>query len=72
LGIFPPSAWRVGVKVNFSVLNAIENFPSFSPPVLRAEFETPPYSSHVAVGRQKEMRCFPPKGNPQPRLYWTR
>jgi len=31
---------------------------------LRKDFETPPYSTHIEVGSQAELRCHPPKGHP--------
>ena len=35
---------------------------------MRKEFVTPPYSSHIQVGSQAELRCHPPKGHPTPRV----
>ena len=44
---------------------------SFS--VLRKDFETPPYSAHIEVGSQAELRCHPPRGHPDPRVVaWLR
>jgi hypothetical protein len=33
---------------------------------MKSSFETPPYSTHVEVGGQAELRCHPPLGNPEP------
>ena len=32
---------------------------------LRREFETPPYDQHIQVGGQAELRCHPPRGEPE-------
>lgn len=40
---------------------------------LRKDFETPPYSTMIALGSQAELRCHPPAGRPQPRVRgWLR
>jgi len=40
---------------------------------LRKDFETPPYSTHIEVGSQAELRCHPPKGHPTARVVsWLR
>ena len=35
---------------------------------LRKDFETPPYSTHIEVGNQAQLRCHPPRGHPTPRV----
>ena len=41
--------------------------------VLRKDFETPPYSKHIEVGGQAELRCHPPRGHPTPTVSkWLR
>jgi len=43
------------------------------PSDLRKEFDTPPYSQQIEIGSQAELRCHPPKGNPEPRVsYWLK
>ena len=37
-------------------------------PVIRKEFEVPPYSQSVELGSQIQLRCHPPKGVPKPRV----
>ena len=37
-------------------------------PVIRKEFEVPPYSQSVELGSQIQLRCHPPKGVPTPRV----
>ena len=32
---------------------------------LRREFETPPYDQHIQEGGQAELRCHPPRGEPE-------
>jgi len=39
---------------------------------LNKEFEVPPYSQSVTLGKQVEIRCHPPKGKPKPRIYWMK
>ncbi|XP_044010870.1 netrin receptor UNC5B-a isoform X2 [Aphidius gifuensis] len=39
---------------------------------LKKQFESPPYSVSVEVGRSTELRCIPPVGLPSPRVYWLR
>ena len=40
---------------------------------MRKDFETPPYSTHIEVGSQAELRCHPPKGRPAARVVsWLR
>lgn len=48
------------------------NRASFVLPVLRKQFESPPYSVSVEVGQGTEIRCVPPAGVPPPRVYWLR
>ena len=41
--------------------------------VLRKDFDTPPYSQQIELGKQAELRCHPPKGNPPPRvIHWLK
>lgn len=44
----------------------------FSYTDLKKQFESPPYSVSVEVGRSTELRCIPPVGLPSPRVYWLR
>lgn len=37
-------------------------------PDLRRDFDTPPYSQQIQVGGQAELRCHPPKGEPEARV----
>ena len=47
--------------------------PSIFVSVLRKEFETPPYSTHIELGGQSELRCHPPRGNPPAKVTkWLR
>ncbi|XP_017876466.1 netrin receptor UNC5C-like [Ceratina calcarata] len=39
---------------------------------LKKHFLSPPYSLSVEVGRSAELRCTPPLGLPEPRVYWLR
>lgn len=40
---------------------------------LRREFETPPYSQQLQEGRQAELRCYPPRGQPEARVtHWLK
>ena len=39
---------------------------------LKKEFEVPPYSDQSLEGKQVELRCHPPKGKPEPSIYWLR
>ena len=39
---------------------------------LKKEFETPPYSHQSLEGKQLELRCYPPKGKPEPNIYWLK
>lgn len=40
---------------------------------LRKDFETPPYSTHIELGGQSELRCHPPRGNPPAKVKkWLR
>ena len=40
---------------------------------MRREFDTPPYSTKIALGDQAQLRCHPPKGNPPARVvYWLK
>ncbi|XP_033225992.1 netrin receptor UNC5C isoform X2 [Belonocnema kinseyi] len=39
---------------------------------LKKQFESPPYSQSVEAGQGAELRCIPPIGVPQPRVYWLR
>jgi len=39
---------------------------------LKKQFEVPPYSEQGLVGRQVELRCHPPKGKPEPQIYWLK
>ena len=39
---------------------------------LKKEFEVPPYSDQILVGKQVEVRCHPPKGKPEPSVYWLK
>lgn len=39
---------------------------------LKKQFEIPPISTRVEIGHQTELRCVPPEGLPQPRIYWLR
>ena len=40
---------------------------------LRKEFDTPPYSQQIEIGSQAEVRCHPPKGNPEARVsHWLK
>ena len=50
------------------------NFKSFnSLSDLRKEFDTPPYSQQIEMGRQAEIRCHPPKGSPEARVsHWLK
>ena len=39
---------------------------------LKKEFETPPYSHQSLEGKQLELRCYPPRGKPDPRISWLK
>ncbi|XP_053979715.1 netrin receptor UNC5C-like isoform X2 [Hylaeus volcanicus] len=39
---------------------------------LKKHFLSPPYSLSVEVGRNAELRCTPPLGVPQPKVYWLK
>lgn len=39
---------------------------------LKKEFEVPPYSDQSLEGKQVELRCHPPKGKPEPNIYWLK
>ena len=40
---------------------------------LRKEFDTPPYPQQIQLGGQAELRCHPPKGNPEAKvIYWLK
>ena len=40
---------------------------------MRKEFDTPPYSQQIEIGSQAELRCHPPKGNPEARVsHWLK
>merc|ERR1719225_246816 len=39
---------------------------------LKKEFETPPYSHQSPAGRQLELRCYPPRGKPDPEIHWLK
>ena len=39
---------------------------------LKKEFETPPYSHQSLEGKQLELRCYPPRGKPEPHIYWLK
>ena len=39
---------------------------------LKKEFETPPYSHQSLEGKQLELRCYPPRGKPEPTIYWLK
>ncbi|XP_020279766.1 netrin receptor UNC5C-like [Pseudomyrmex gracilis] len=39
---------------------------------LKKNFLSPPYSLSVEAGRNAELRCSPPPGVPQPKVYWLR
>ena len=40
---------------------------------MRRDFETPPYSQQLEVGKQGQLICHPPRGKPQPQvLGWLR
>jgi hypothetical protein len=44
-----------------------------SSPDLRKEFDTPPYSQQIQLGGQAELRCHPPKGNPEAKVtHWLK
>ncbi|EFN86869.1 Netrin receptor UNC5C [Harpegnathos saltator] len=45
---------------------------AWSGPDLKKHFISPPYSLLVEVGRNAELRCSPPVGMPQPKVYWLR
>ncbi|CAL7943302.1 unnamed protein product [Xylocopa violacea] len=39
---------------------------------LKKHFLSPPYSLSVEAGRNAELRCTPPLGLPQPKVYWLK
>ncbi|XP_068967140.1 netrin receptor UNC5C-like isoform X6 [Bombus flavifrons] len=39
---------------------------------LKKHFLSPPYSLSVEAGRNAELRCTPPLGVPQPKVYWLK
>ena len=40
---------------------------------MRKEFDTPPYSQQIQLGNQAELRCHPPKGNPEAKVtHWLK
>ncbi|KZC09608.1 Netrin receptor UNC5C, partial [Dufourea novaeangliae] len=39
---------------------------------LKKHFLSPPYSLSVEAGRNAELRCSPPMGIPQPKVYWLK
>ncbi|TRY68737.1 hypothetical protein TCAL_10749 [Tigriopus californicus] len=40
---------------------------------LKRDFETPPYSQQIEVGRQAMLRCHPPRGEPEARVtHWLK
>ncbi|CAK9832384.1 Netrin receptor UNC5C [Anthophora retusa] len=39
---------------------------------LKKHFLSPPYSLSVEAGRNAELRCTPPLGIPQPKVYWLK
>jgi hypothetical protein len=40
---------------------------------LKKEFDTPPYSQQIQLGSQAELRCHPPKGNPEAKVsHWLK
>lgn len=39
---------------------------------LKKHFLPPPYSLSVEAGRNAELRCTPPLGVPQPKVYWLK
>ncbi|RZF44392.1 hypothetical protein LSTR_LSTR016609, partial [Laodelphax striatellus] len=39
---------------------------------MKKSFESPPYSTTVEIDHQTELRCLPPQGTPQPRVYWLK
>ncbi|XP_033347262.1 netrin receptor UNC5C-like isoform X1 [Bombus vosnesenskii] len=39
---------------------------------LKKHFLSPPYSLSVEAGRNAELRCMPPLGVPQPKVYWLK
>ena len=39
---------------------------------IRKQFESPPYSVSVEAGQATELRCLPPLGFPNPRVYWLK
>lgn len=39
---------------------------------LKRQIEVVPVSTRVEIGHQTELRCVPPVGLPNPRIYWLR
>ena len=39
---------------------------------LKKTFETPPYSHQSLEGKQLELRCYPPRGKPDPEIHWLK
>ena len=48
--------------------STLNNNTSFFFSVLRRDFDTPPYSQQIELGKQAQLRCHPPKGSPPPRV----
>ena len=49
------------------------NWHSDSFPVLRKNFDTPPYSQQIELSSQAQLRCHPPTGNPAARvIHWLK